>query len=218
MVLNLILTLILEETVGTQVSKMKPNRDKNPNCDILVYEREVLIQLQTCELSLTKPVNLPDECIVMSKKRLRKRILKLQSELGGNVAVHSKHPNRETITNANEGNNIIMETNDVICQNNRSVEDIPASTSESDTATIKVVEDNSGLKLPTDTYKTCTGNKISVTQTIIDCLDWKEVSSTEVEGVKEIEVEIRGKLKIKSSQEVLAMKDLRTDIILNLNN
>ena len=35
---------------------------------------------------------------------------------------------------------------------------------------------------------------------------------------QEIEVEIRGKLKIKSSQEVLAMKDLRTDVILNFNN
>ncbi len=38
---------------------------------MLVYEREALIALQTCEMSLTKPIALPEERIV------RVRLLKL---------------------------------------------------------------------------------------------------------------------------------------------
>ena len=57
----LFIKFILEETVG---SKMEPKRKSNPNCDMLVYEREALIALQTCEMSLTKPVALPEERIV----------------------------------------------------------------------------------------------------------------------------------------------------------
>eukprot|EP00088_Acartia_fossae_P014867 TRINITY_DN18017_c0_g1_i5.p1 TRINITY_DN18017_c0_g1~~TRINITY_DN18017_c0_g1_i5.p1 ORF type:complete len:468 (+),score=121.72 TRINITY_DN18017_c0_g1_i5:53-1456(+) len=62
-------------------------------------------------------------------------------------------------------------------------------------------------------WKTSKGNKLVFTEAPVKCLQWKETSEHLSDGLKEVEIEIRGKIVLRPGEKLLAVNDFVANVM-----